>query len=222
MEDNFLTLDTIPVRVNLEDVLVQLGYPQGIHVSSRIREKVQFQMTETLQLLEPRGAYLRLKNVPQSGFEVFPRVGGIVFALATIGSAAEQRARELVNQNQAATGFIVDAIGTIAAERTADYLADSIRQDCGRLGWKVSRRYAPGYCGWKMEAQREIFSHLPDTLGITLADSCLMIPEKSLSFVCLLSSDGDFGAVKIGNCIKCMQKSCPYRLEPYQKKDQET
>ncbi|UCC21469.1 MAG: hypothetical protein JSW23_06540, partial [Planctomycetota bacterium] len=97
----------------------------------------------------------------------------------------------------------------------ADFVELKIREDCSNRGWEVSRRYAPGYCGWEMEAQREIFSHFPDTLGINLANSCLMIPEKSLSFVCLLSSDRDFSKIRVGNCKKCRQQECPYRSEAY-------
>lgn len=221
MEENFLVLDAIAVRVSLADVLLQLGYPQGTCVSSRVREKVRVQITEMWQLMEPKGAYLKLEGAPQKGFELFSQAEGIVLALATIGAAVERRAKELVDMEQGATGLIIDAIGTIAAERTADFLEGEIRRDCARSGWKVSRRYAPGYCGWKMEAQRQIFSHFPDTLGVTLTSSCLMIPEKSLSFVCLLSTNGDFSTVKVGDCRKCRQKVCPYRLEPYEMKDEE-
>ena len=219
MKENFLVLDTIPVRVSIEDVLLQLGYPKGTRTSSRVREKVRVQIAENWQLIQPKGAYLRLEGAPQKGFELFSQAEGIVLALATIGGTVESRAKELVNADQGATGLIIDAIGTIAAEQVADFLEEKIRRDCASSGWKISRRYAPGYCGWKMEAQKEIFSHFPDTLGITLTNSCLMIPEKSLSFVCLLSASGDFGPVKIGNCRKCSQENCPYRLEPYETKN---
>lgn len=219
MKENFLVLDTIPVRVSIEDVLLQLGYPKGTRTSSRVREKVRVQIAENCQLIQPKGAYLRLEGAPPKGFELFWQAEGIVLALATIGGTVESRAKELVNAGQGATGLSIDAIGTIAAEQVADFLEEKIRRDCASSGWKISRRYAPGYCGWKMEAQKEIFSHFPDTLGITLTNSCLMIPEKSLSFVCLLSASGDFGSVKIGNCRKCSQENCSYRLEPYETKN---
>lgn len=62
MKENFFIPDTIPVQVGLEDVLIQLGYPRGTCVSSTMREKVRVQMTETLPLIEPKGAYLRLEG----------------------------------------------------------------------------------------------------------------------------------------------------------------
>lgn len=216
MQEDFFVLNRIPVQVSLEGVLIQLGYPQGVCCSSSLREKARVQISETLQLIEPKGAYLRLEGEIQKGFELFCGVEGIVLALATVGGAVECRARQLIDTQQAAAGLIVDAVGTIAAEQTADFIEHRIRRDFTNLGWKVSRRYAPGYCGWKIEAQREIFDYLPDTLGVKLTDSCLMMPEKSLTFACLLSRTGDFSMIKVKDCRRCNQQACSYRLQPYE------
>jgi len=215
MSKNFFVFDVIPANVDVEKVLGQLGYPREACLSPRMREKVEVQMAETSRLVKPKGAYIVLEGTKQEGFELFSEAEGIVLALATIGPAVEQRARELVNIEHGATGLIVDAIGTVAAEQTADFVERKIRRDCTDWGWKVSRRYSPGYCGWEIEAQKEIFSRFPDTLGIKLTKSCLMIPEKSLSFACLLSTNGNFGNIKLTGCNKCKKKDCPDRLEPF-------
>jgi hypothetical protein len=216
MKQAIFVLDTSPAQVGPEDVLKQLGYPNGRLVPPATRKKVDAEIAKTLPLIEPKGAYLMLDGVPKKGFELFSDAEGIILALATIGAKVEHRAGKFVRTDRAATGLIVDAIGTTAVEQTADLLERKIHKDCADSGWRVSRRYAPGYCGWKIEAQKEIFSHFPDTLGIKLTSSCLMIPEKSLSFVCLLSREGDFSKVKVGNCKRCRQKDCPYRSEPYE------
>ncbi|MHC4364257.1 MAG: hypothetical protein ACYSTJ_02170 [Planctomycetota bacterium] len=216
MKEDFFVLDSIPVQVRTEDILKQLGYPPEMSVSAGTLNKVSDEINQTLPLIKPKAAYLRLNRLPQKGFELFSGAEGIILTLVTIGPKVETRAGELVNTQRAADGLIVDAIGTISVEQTADFVECKIRQDCASLGWKVSRRYAPGYCSWEMEAQKEIFSHFPDTLGIKLTSSCLMIPEKSLSFVCLLSSEGAFSMVKVGNCKRCKQEDCPYRSEPSQ------
>ena len=216
MKENFVVLDTVPVQVSLENVLAQLGYPEGARLSPGLLEKLKIQMTQTLQLIEPKGAYLRLEGEKKKGFELFSGAQGIVLALVTIGEAVERTAGQLIKTDQGAAALIVDAIGTVAAEQAADFLERRIRRDFTNSAWMVSRRYAPGYCGWKMEAQREIFSHFPDTLGIKLTNSCLMIPEKSLSFACLLSRSGDFSMIKVRDCRLCRQEACSYRSEPYE------
>lgn len=215
MKQILFVLDTIHVQVSPEDVFKQLGYPPEGSVPPATRKKVDAEIGKTLPLIEPRGAYCRLDGLPEKGFELFSGAEGIILALATIGAKVEHRAGKLVKTERAAKGLIADAIGTVAVEQTADFLEHKIHEDCANVGWKVSRRYAPGYCGWKIEAQNEIFTHFSDTLGIELTNSCLMLPEKSLSFVCLLSREGDFSKVKVGNCKRCRQKDCPYRSEPY-------
>jgi hypothetical protein len=219
MKEVLLVLETIPVQVRLEDVFKQLGYPPEDSVPPAMRKKVDAEIAKTLPLIEPRGAYCRLDGVPEKGFDLFSAAEGIILALVTIGPGAERRAGKFVRTDRAATGLIADAIGTVAVEQTADSLERKIHEDCTNFGWKVSRRYAPGYCGWEIEAQKEIFSHFSDTLGIKLTGSCLMIPEKSLSFVCLLSKEGDFSKVKVGNCKRCRHKDCPYRSEPYKEEN---
>ncbi len=201
------------MRVSLKEVLKQLGYPQEARVSSKMRKKVELEMAETLRLIEPKGAYLKLEGARIKEFDLFAGVERFVLALATIGSAVERKAKELVEQGLPASGLIVDAVGTIAAEQSANFVERQIRQESARCGWKVSRRYAPGYCGWELEAQQGIFGNFPDTLGIELTAAYLMIPEKSLSFVCLLSDNGNFDAIPVGDCKTCEQEVCPYRRE---------
>jgi hypothetical protein len=215
MSKVFVILDAIPVSVDTEKVLTQLGYPRDAPLPPKLQEKVEAQKAETLRLINPKGAYLLLEGAGQKGFEMFWEAEGIVLALATIGPAVERRAKKLTNTEQSAAGLIADAVGTVAAELTADFLESKIRQDFAALGWKVSRRYAPGYCGWGLEGQKEIFNRFPDTIGIELTKSCLMIPEKSLSFVCMLSKKGNFDKIKLEDCKRCKQKYCPYRLHSY-------
>jgi hypothetical protein len=48
----------------------------------------------------------------------------------------------------------------------------------------VFLRYSPGYCGWDITGQRQLFQALrPEEIGITLRESCLMEPLKSISGV---------------------------------------
>ncbi len=213
MKENFLVIESIPVQVGMQALLRQLGYPRWSRVSPKMQAKVEQEMAETLRLIEPKAAYLRLEGAQMKRFELFAGVERIVVALTTIGAAVEQKAKEAVESGQSVTGLIVDAVGTLAVEQAADFVERQIRQESARRGWKVSRRYAPGYCGWELEAQQDIFDNFPHTLGIGLTPGCLMIPEKSLSFVCLLSSNGNFNTIRVGNCKTCEQENCPYRKE---------
>jgi hypothetical protein len=216
MKKEFVVFDEIGLELGSEGVFRQLGYPDAGAVSAGVAKKIKARISKAGSLIEPRGAYLNLSGLQRNGFELFSSAEGLVLALATIGGSLEGKAKELIESGRPADGVIIDAVGTFAAEQVADFVESRIREDFAGRGFNVSRRYAPGYCGWPVQAQRDLFSCFDDTLGISLTKACLMIPEKSLSFVCLLSKSGDFSAIKVGNCIKCSQKNCPYRLQEYQ------
>ena len=215
MEESFSVFDPISVKIDPEKVIEQLGYSHADCVSPELSKRLGQETAQALRLIEPKGAYVVLDRSQRRGLELFARAERIVLALATIGPAVELKARKLVQMQQSTRGLILDAVGTVAAERTADFIESEIHRRFTSSGFKISRRYAPGYCGWDIKAQKEIFAHFPDTLGITLTDGCLMVPEKSLSFASILSMDGDFSAIKVGNCRECKQEKCPYRLQPY-------
>lgn len=218
MSGNFFTLDEVPVQVTHEGILTQMGYPQDVSASETILEKVKAELTRSLPLIAARGAYFYIEETNPEGLDIFGPTEGMVLALATIGAALEIHANRLINNGQGATGLIADAIGTIAAEQTADYVESRIQEHWGRLGWKTSRRYAPGYCGWELQAQKYLLGYFPDTIGIQLTGGYLMVPEKSLSFVCLLGKTGDFSNIKLGDCKRCRQEDCPYRRSPCEEK----
>jgi hypothetical protein len=215
MERSFFLFDRIDVTIGLDEVLKQLGYPCADSANANIRKRVEVELTEALRRITPKGAYLLVDDVQATGLELFAAAEKMVLGLATAGAAIEAMARSLVNDHQGASGLFVDAVGTLAAEKAADFIESRIREDFTCQGWHVSRRYSPGYCDWDIKAQKELLACFPDTLGIELTDSCLMVPEKSLSFLCVLDRQGDFDWVAVGNCRICGRKGCSYRLHRY-------
>ena len=204
-------IDQLDVKVSAEEVLKQLGMPASAGAGRGLREKAEGLVREALALADPRGAYLITEGPAEKGFEWFAGMEGLALGLATIGGAVEERAGELVRERLLADGAVMDAAGTVAAEHAADFVEERIRREAGKLGWKVSRRYAPGFCEWPLTGQKDVFGSFSDTLGIALSPGGLMRPEKSLSFACALARDGDFGGIRLGKCGRCEQKGCPYR-----------
>jgi hypothetical protein len=51
----------------------------------------------------------------------------------------------------------------------------------------VALAYSPGYCGWHISGQKQLFAFLkPEQIGISLTKSCLMRPLKSVSGVVIV------------------------------------
>ena len=73
--------------------------------------------------------------------------------------------------------------------------------------------YSPGYCGWNVTGQRALFAQLePGELGLTLNESCLMYPVKSVSGVLVLAPIGAHGfSPAFPCCSTCTTLDCQER-----------
>jgi cobalamin-dependent methionine synthase I len=122
----------------------------------------------------------------------------------------------------------MDAIAAPPGDTISEFCRDVIKQmalGAARTALldDLKRRYAlkrltgmsPGAGDrnvWPIEQQKELFALLGDTratVGVTLTDSCLMIPNKSVSGL-LYASDVDFVA-----CQLCHRQVCPGRKAPF-------
>ena len=128
-----------------------------------------------------------------------------VFA-TTAGWEYETYKKHLREKGEILEEFIADAIGSVIAEACVKNITEELAENNN-----CTYPYSPGYCNWELTEQTLLFSLLPETpCGITLTDSCLMVPIKSTS-----------GIIGIGKNIKqkayacniCENKNCYKRKE---------
>ena len=65
---------------------------------------------------------------------------------------------------------------------------------------------------WPIQQQRELFAFFgdaPESIGVVLTDSCLMVPNKSVSGLLYPSEDG------FQSCQLCHREGCPNRRAPF-------
>jgi len=100
--------------------------------------------------------------------------------------------------------FIADCIGSQVAESVADHMELELQEELDRLGLKRTARFSPGYCEWPLSEQKVLFSLFDEQkpCGVTLTDSCLMIPEKSVSGIIGIGSDVRYLPYSCGICDK--------------------
>lgn len=126
----------------------------------------------------------------------------------TIGKHLEDTVYELAEKGHVLQATVLDAIGSSAVERVADFVQGKIRDMASREGFVISRRFSPGHCDWDVCQQREVFKAVDgDMVGIHLTDQYLMVPQKSISSIVGIGpSDGD---VRDYNpCATCDRFDC--------------
>lgn len=120
----------------------------------------------------------------------------VVFAV-TIGSQLEEYSKQEMQKGNSLEGYILDILGSELAEEATEFLHEYLRSNLRSEGLSVSNRYSPGYCNWPVDDQQKLFKLLSDSAGITLNDSSLMQPTKSVS-----------GFLGIGKNIKSVEYKC--------------
>jgi cobalamin-dependent methionine synthase I len=79
--------------------------------------------------------------------------------------------------------LILDAIGSEAVEQVARQTDKVLCEKAREIDLWPSKRFSPGYKSWNIEEQRYIFRMIPgEDIGVTLNESLMMIPRKSVSF----------------------------------------
>lgn len=214
----------------------EILHSQGIPDEAELSENLKRVYTEAIEyfqeLAEPKGI---MNGITTSVFEGVFRGEGLneeenpvediyrksdylaLFAV-TLGSVLSEKVTELFGNGDYATGYMLDSISSCAADKLTDLTAQHMQLElAGREPSAASLRvlgYSPGYCGWHISGQKELFEVLhPEEIGITLNESCLMSPIKSVSGVLIGGSAEIHEFVNsYPFCHTCRTKSCLKRM----------
>lgn len=214
-------MDTEPTFVR--DVRIQIARDEVLRLlgaggkEDRLRDRTlrMVQEAETLgrELIKPQGVY-RILERPQadrlSPLRDHDRAG---LGICTIGPELEEKVRALMSSGHEPEGYVLDAVGSVAAEAVADVVNARICHWAAAQHLAATPRFSPGYGDWSLEEQRTIFEMLPAAeIGMSLNPSCMMIPRKSVSFA--VTFNQDIGQAKSENpCERCGLENCPFRKE---------
>jgi len=203
----------IDLTIDDQEILRLLAHKKvkGRTSDARLSNLIKETRTLSRDLLHPQGMFKIVDKKVLEGEPFFESLDKIALGLCTIGDELENKVSELNQKEELAQAVILDAIGSVAAERAADFVNLEICEWCQKRGLGTSQRLSPGYGNWSLEGQKFIFSLLPaERIKVRLNQSCMMIPRKSVSFAVKIG--GEFrGLRKKGICEICNLKDCPYR-----------
>ncbi|MCK5824498.1 MAG: hypothetical protein KAG96_03735 [Ichthyobacteriaceae bacterium] len=127
----------------------------------------------------------------------------------TVGNELENELLKYDFQTQMSEAYIVDIIGNVIVEKTALYIQNKVAVSEKKKSLKTTNSLSPGNCGWDIIEQFKLFNLLPDNfLGITLNNSGMMYPSKSLSGMIGIGKKARF---LHSDCKTCSSKNCVYR-----------
>ncbi len=130
----------------------------------------------------------------------------IVLFAATIGLEMDRMIARYAHLSPSKS-VMLQAIG---AERI-ESLCDAFENELIRQGHEVGQRFSPGYGDLPLDLQRDIFAALdcPKHIGVSLNESLLMSPSKSVSAI--IGLNGEASERCVHNCALCTLPNCLYR-----------
>jgi hypothetical protein len=192
-----LTFD--PVHVD-PDLILRLQKYRQLDTVPQVVKDVAHRMAASAEgLVEPQGWVWRgpVNRVDATGhvqigdavrFEsptlvrVLEGATEVAVVVLTIGPRLERRAHELIGEEQLVEGLLLDTAGWVAIDALLKDTRRRLAADAKVQGRRVTGRMAPGFAGWGLEQQRELFSAFDGAaLSVHLTEACVMIPRKSVS-----------------------------------------
>lgn len=129
--------------------------------------------------------------------------------VCTAGNEITQRSRNFMAEGNLLEGYVADLTGSLLVETAMNLVHDSLRHNMKKKGLKITNRYSPGYCNWDVSEQHLLFCLLPENFcGITLSESALMHPIKSVSGVIGIGTNVRYHHYV---CNACPEDNCIYR-----------
>jgi hypothetical protein len=219
---------TLRFEIDPQEVMRLQGYRRPSDVPTpEILAILQNAVAEGQKVLQPRWVYQEfpIESVDSSGCrlhggtdllirevpERWGRITAVGLAVCTIGDAIEQRIESLFAEREFPLAYMLDSIGSVAAEALAEGVLRELCADRLSRGLKVTSRESPGYIRWPIEEQRKVFALLPaESIGVGLNAFCIMMPRKSISYAVGVGPEAKMGSA-LSPCRSCDMRSCAYR-----------
>ena len=195
------------IKIDPNKIISAMGYPSD-SVPLRVSEMVDEQIYEAKHHIDLKCGFVFLPpgNIYGDGGHVYlknqtfhtKRIVGVplrkmqeaVLFVGTIGHMFDKWSRETFANGDPLAAYVIDMVGSEIAEGVAEWTEAKIVEIAKEKNKKCSNRYSPGYCGWHVSEQHKLFSFLPKNFcGISLTESALMKPHKSVSGIIGISED---------------------------------
>lgn len=217
--------------INRREIYRYLGY-RGQTPDETVCRMIEEVLGEMLRAIHPRNLYqsfkcniwvdeIRLSNEINHDFVTFKsknlaenlnRCHKVILMAATLGIEADKLLQryEIINMAKAS---VAQACGAACIEAYCNLLQEEIRQKAMAEGLYLKPRFSPGYGDLPLDTQKMIFQCLECTkrLGLTLTDSLLMYPTKSVTAFIGLTKNKQ--GCHIAKCSTCKNTGCEFRYE---------
>ena len=129
---------------------------------------------------------------------------------ATLGAGVDRLISGLTALGRVSEAAAAQAAAAALIEDCCDEENERLRAEAAERGLKLRPRFSPGYGDLSIEHQRDIARELdtPRRIGLTVTDSCMLAPMKSVTAVIGIAETE--GSTARG-CEDCDKQNCGFR-----------
>ncbi len=215
-------LDDVPVELDIDTLLARLRIDRENKIARDILDLID----SVTPAIRPKAIY-EVSFIQNRDYDTVD-IGGVIFKSRVLRANLDKIER--VFPYIATCGREVDEIATPSGDLLMQFWMDSIKEmalDAIRkyLVNHLKERYALGELSkmspgegsqelWPIEQQRQLFSifdNVGGLIGVTLTDSLMMVPIKSVSGIFFPTE------ISFESCQLCPREVCPRRRTPYDK-----
>lgn len=181
------------VTALIEEILTECHEISNIEAEYRVFNDVGFDNeTKSVTINNVR---FQVKKIV---FGQLKKSDSVALFLCTAGAEIGRRSKEAMHERDLLKGYIYDVVGSEIVEAASDLMQADLERNMLVTGKKITNRYSPGYCGWDVVEQHNLFALLPENFcNVKLTASALMDPVKSVS-----------GIIGIGENVKSNPYTC--------------
>lgn len=136
----------------------------------------------------------------------------VVLFAATLGTGPDILIRKY-SRLQMSRAVVMQAAAAAMLEDYCDRINEEIRENYEKQGYYLRPRFSPGYGDFPLDCQPALLAGLDagKRIGITLTDSLLMAPSKSVTAVMGVASVRSDCIIE--GCESCGRADCRYRRD---------
>lgn len=193
---------SIHIPVPRKDIYRRLGYRRGItQVNDDLKRKIEDAIEYAVTLIQLKGAGMRIP-IQEMGQSKIILSKSIVFESkdlakmlrdceeillmgATAGNDIIDAIREDTDANDLTRGVVLDAVASEMVDASLDWIINYFNHELRRENKQIiKRRFSAGYGDFMLENQNLIYNILDlGHIGIRINESCIFMPEKSVTAV---------------------------------------
>ena len=197
-----LFFESISIPVPRKNIYRRLGFVKGVtEVPISQQGEIERYIGHASSLIHLKGAGLRMPITEIKGSRIILPDGAefesrqlakflancdeIVLMGATAGREIMNAIEEDAAGANVTRGIVLDAAASEIVDASLDWIMDYFNQSLRRENRRLlGKRYSAGYGDLFLETQKVIYGLLQlDRIGIEITESCMLIPEKSVTAV---------------------------------------